>query len=342
MSLIIQHNLAAMNSSRMLNITTGQQAKSTEKLASGYRINRAADDAAGLSISEKIRKMVRGLDRASMNSMDGVSMVQIADGAMGEIHDMLQRGNVLAIQAANGTNSVSDREAIAKEMNQLCDEIDRISDRTKFNEVYVLKGEQVGVTSGDFTPSNEITIKEGDLPSWATINPETRSSGGMTQTIGGFASSTINFSQLTPGNVSDLVGAGFYTTCCTCDNHYSIEFVEGNTNTRKSSGYNYIYQIGIEGVSTGEELIDRIMEATKDSGTPGQPNGHYTIFNHESGDPNTLWIHDNRPARNRLFRQRGAFSVRESPMIQTIPSYAEGYLLPMAADSPSRPDPKRT
>ncbi|WP_026657299.1 flagellin N-terminal helical domain-containing protein [Butyrivibrio sp. AC2005] len=138
--MVIQHNLTAMNSNRMLGITTSGQAKSSEKLSSGYQINRAADDAAGLSISEKMRKQMRGLDRASTNADDGVSSVQTAEGALTEVHDMLQRMNELAVQAANGTNSESDRTAIQNEIKQLTTEIDRVAETTKFNETYLLKG----------------------------------------------------------------------------------------------------------------------------------------------------------------------------------------------------------
>ena len=140
--MVVQHNMQAANANRMLNVTTGQQAKSTEKLSSGYRINRAADDAAGLTISEKMRKQIRGLDQASTNAQDGVSSVQTAEGALTEVHSMLQRMNELATQAANGTNSKdSDRQAIQDEIDQLTTEIDRVSETTKFNETYLLKGE---------------------------------------------------------------------------------------------------------------------------------------------------------------------------------------------------------
>ena len=140
--MVVQHNMQAMNANRMLNITTGQQAKSTEKLSSGYRINRAADDAAGLTISEKMRKQIRGLDQASTNAQDGVSAVQTAEGALTEVHSMLQRMNELAVQAANGTNSKeSDRQAIQDEIDQLTTEIDRVAETTKFNEIYLLKGD---------------------------------------------------------------------------------------------------------------------------------------------------------------------------------------------------------
>ena len=139
--MVVQHNMQAANANRMLNVTTGQQAKSTEKLSSGYRINRAADDAAGLSISEKMRKQIRGLDKASSNAQDGVSSVQTAEGALTEVHSMLQRMNELATQAANGTNSTTDRSAIQDEMDQLTTEIDRVAETTKFNETYLLKGD---------------------------------------------------------------------------------------------------------------------------------------------------------------------------------------------------------
>ena len=139
--MVVQHNLTAMNSNRMLGVTTRAQAKSTEKLSSGYKINRAADDAAGLSISEKMRKQIRGLTQASSNAQDGISAVQTAEGALNEVQDMLQRMNELAVKAANGTNSEDDRNYIQDEVNQLIKEIDRVSTTTKFNETYLLKGD---------------------------------------------------------------------------------------------------------------------------------------------------------------------------------------------------------
>ena len=140
--MVVQHNLTAMNSNRMLGINTKSQAKSTEKLSSGYKINRAADDAAGLSISEKMRKQIRGLTQASANAQDGISTVQTAEGALGEVQDMLQRMNELAVKAANGTNSENDRDYIQNEIDQLTTEIDRVAETTKFNETYLLKGDK--------------------------------------------------------------------------------------------------------------------------------------------------------------------------------------------------------
>ena len=138
--MVVQHNMQAANSNRQLGITTSAQAKSTEKLSSGYRINRAADDAAGLSISEKMRSTIRGLERASTNAQDGISLVQTAEGALNETHSILQRMNELATQAANDTNTTVDRNAIQMEINQLASEIDRIQSTTQFNTMNLLDG----------------------------------------------------------------------------------------------------------------------------------------------------------------------------------------------------------
>ena len=158
--MVVQHNLTAMNSNRMLGITSGSQAKSTEKLSSGYKINRAADDAAGLSISEKMRKQIRGLTQASLNAEDGISAVQTAEGALNEVQDMLQRMNELAVKAANGTNSEDDRNYIQDEIDQLVTEIDRVATTTKFNETYLLKGENGGV-AGKLTYTDAAGVMTG-------------------------------------------------------------------------------------------------------------------------------------------------------------------------------------
>ena len=182
--MVVQHNLTAMNANRMLGITTGQQAKSSEKLASGYRINRAADDAAGLTISEKMRKQIRGLDRASTNAQDGVSAVQTAEGALTEVHSMLQRMNELAVQASNGTNSVGDRQALQNEIAQLTTEIDRVAETTKFNESYLLKGD--GTTVKEYMKAHDAGLKgtmTETLDSATFVIDELKS--GQQTTIGG-------------------------------------------------------------------------------------------------------------------------------------------------------------
>jgi len=159
--MVVQHNMRAMNSNRQLGLTTAAQAKSTEKLSSGYRVNRAADDAAGLAISEKMRRQVKGLTQASRNAQDGISAVQTAEGALAEVHDMLQRMNTLANQSANGTNTSVDRGYLDKEFQALKSEITRVASTTTFNEQNLLNGDfssgkalQVGAESGQ-----TITVK---------------------------------------------------------------------------------------------------------------------------------------------------------------------------------------
>ncbi len=160
--MVVQHNITAMNSNRMLGLTTKAQARSTEKLSSGYKINRAADDAAGLSISEKMRRQIRGLTQASANAQDGISCVQTAEGALNEVQDMLQRMNELAVKGENGTLTSTDRKYIHAEVKQLMSEIDRVQSTTTFNEQSLLdgsfknKGLQVGAESGQHIA---ITIK---------------------------------------------------------------------------------------------------------------------------------------------------------------------------------------
>ena len=186
--MVVQHNMQAMNANRMLNVTTSAQAKTTEKLSSGYKINRAADDAAGLSISEKMRKQIKGLDQASTNAQDGISAVQTAEGALTEVHSMLQRMNELAVQAANGTNSESDRSSIQDEIDQLTTEIDRVAETTKFNETYLLKGN--GKTST------------------ATIGAK---DAGITGTLTGVGSGTATFKMtaLKTGQSISIGGKGY-------------------------------------------------------------------------------------------------------------------------------------
>ena len=154
--MVVQHNLTAMNSNRMLGLTTNAQAKSTEKLSSGYKVNRAADDAAGLAISEKMRRQIKGLTQASANAQDGISCVQTAEGALNEVHDMLQRMNVLANQASNDTMTTVDRGYLDSEVQALISEIDRVASTTTFNEQNLLDGSftgknlQVGAEKGQF------------------------------------------------------------------------------------------------------------------------------------------------------------------------------------------------
>lgn len=167
--MIIQHNMASANTNRQLGITTGQLAKSTEKLSSGYRINRAGDDAAGLSISEKMRGQIRGLQQASTNAQDGISLIQTAEGALQETHSILQRMRELAVQASNATNVTADRQAIAKEVRALTCEISRIATQTEFNTMKLLSGKltdkklQIGANGNQSIKLSILNMKPGQL-----------------------------------------------------------------------------------------------------------------------------------------------------------------------------------
>ena len=204
--MVVQHNLTAMNSNRMLGITTKSQAKSTEKLSSGYKINRAADDAAGLSISEKMRKQIRGLSQASLNAQDGISAVQTAEGALNEVQDMLQRMNELAVKAANGTNSTDDRSYIQNEIDQLSTEIDRVAETTKFNEAYLLKGDK-NKAAGYSMSYNKLSTTQGAKAATATFVADSATSlyvGGAAPTKVTVASATT-CSDMIQDETNDLI-----------------------------------------------------------------------------------------------------------------------------------------
>ena len=180
--MVVQHNMSALNANRMLGVTSSAQSKSTEKLSSGYRINRAADDAAGLSISEKMRKQIKGLTQASTNAQDGISCVQTAEGALTEVHSMLQRMNELAVQASNGTMSEDDRQNVQDEVDQLISEIDRVSEATKFNETYLLKGDEnkTDITNTVYSKP-QMSLVEAAMASGSTLTAGTMSAAGVTE-----------------------------------------------------------------------------------------------------------------------------------------------------------------
>ena len=195
--MIVKHNITAMNSNRMLGLTTSSQAKSTEKLSSGYKINRAADDAAGLSISEKMRRQVRGLTQASANAQDGISVVQTAEGALNEVEDMLQRMNELAVKGENGTLTTSDRASIQAEIAQLMSEVDRVQSTTTFNEMNLLdgkfiKGIQVGAEAGQHI---DISIKNMSMTALASyIGTWTNGASGDSKLYGAITYNALNVS----------------------------------------------------------------------------------------------------------------------------------------------------
>ena len=283
--MVIQHNITAMNSNRQLGITTWMQAKSSEKLSSGYKINRAADDAAGLAISEKMRRQVRGLTQASANAQDGISLVQVADGAMAEVHDMLQRCNELAVKAANDTLTYQDRSYIQAEIDKIKEEVDAINGKTTFNEIYVLKGK---VTGGiDLGVSID---SDTQMPSWVAISDADGGymSGTYNDGTNNYVASKVDFSSFNGSDAmkNELAGTGFNTTCCTCTKHYSIKFNNGDGNSMETSGQHFIYNVDISDCSTGDDIVNKITAINT---------GHFTEF--KSGGNGILYVHDNRPGQ---------------------------------------------
>ncbi len=189
--MVVQHNLTAMNSNRMLGLTTATQAKSTEKLSSGYKINRAADDAAGLAISEKMRRQVRGLTQASANAQDGISAVQTAEGALAEVHDMLQRMTELAVKAANGTQTSDDLGYIDSEVQALKSEISRVATTTTFNEQSLL--------DGTFTGKALQVGAENDTSQRITVNISAMSASGI-----GLSATSVSTQSGAQGAIDDI------------------------------------------------------------------------------------------------------------------------------------------
>ena len=184
MAMIVQHNMSAMNANRMLGVTSSSLSKSTEKLSSGYRINRAADDAAGLSISEKMRSQIRGLNKASSNAQDGISLIQTAEGALNESHSILQRMRELSVQASNGTETDDDREAVQKEISQLQDELTRISSTTEFNTMKLLDG-----SLGSKSASSQGAVLTGT--NVATFSATGLDSNSVKKDLSGLAGTTV-------------------------------------------------------------------------------------------------------------------------------------------------------
>ena len=278
--MVIQHNLTAINSYRQLGITTGLHARSSEKLSSGYRINRAADDAAGLSISEKMRRQVRGLTQASSNAQDGISMVQVADGAMAEVHDMLQRGNELAVKAANDTLTQADRSYIQAEIDKIIEELDAINSKTTFNGIYVLKGK----STGGSTPGGADIEQGSKLPGWAAFsdNDGGKMSGKyQTDKVAG----KIDFSAFdgSAAKKAELAGKGFYSTCCTCDEHYSVKFNTDGNDTIETSGEHKIFNVDISSCNSADDLVNKIAALKTE---------HFTEY--ANGGNGTLIIYDKR------------------------------------------------
>lgn len=285
MGMLIRTNSPANFASRNLNKNTKNSNSALEKLAAGYKIIRAADDASGLAISEKMRVQITQLDTYSGNAENGISLIQTAEGALSEISDMLHRCVELATKAANGIYTQIERDIIQTEIDQIRSEIDRISDTAHFNKILLLKGPQTEII-------NNQPIIISTLPSWATLSGGGSLSDNYQVDSNIYSASYLDCSAFdlttNPNAIKDAVGKGFYTTCCTCTNHYSIEFTDSNKNSVQRSGRHFIYKVGIANAKTAEDIYDAIIGATNN----GRPNGHYTKF--VKTNDGRLIMHDNR------------------------------------------------
>lgn len=232
--MVVQHNMSAINANRMLNVTTSVQSKSTEKLSSGYRINRAADDAAGLSISEKLRSQIRGLNQASTNAQDGISLIQTAEGALNEQHAILQRMRELAVQASNGTETDDDREAVQNEIEQLQSELTRISETTEFNTMKLLDG-SMGSSSSSGVNVNASVNTNAQAASALTTNPPATAdftSGDITPpgsaSVGSKITYTVNYND-SNGEAKSLSVSLTYTSATSLKDEYGNTYTVSNT-----------------------------------------------------------------------------------------------------------------
>lgn len=265
--MVIAHNILAMNAQRQYGVVTSDKAKTTEKLSSGYKINRAADDAAGLSISEKMRSLIRGLDRGSDNIQDGISLVQIADGELAEVNDMLHRITELSVQSANGTNSESDRAAIQKEVSQIIAEIDRIHTTAKFNETYLFDGTDI-MPAGDGDDFGNLveckSVETGRMTEAYQIGSKWR------------PAAILDFSSINIANVGQLVGKDFSFSCSqSCSESFKFTFVNDDTpsswnSETKNQKTAHEYTINIKGCTKGSEVIRAIYNYVENNAPWGK------------------------------------------------------------------------
>lgn len=278
--MIIQHNIPAQNAGRIFGNVTRLKAKESERLGSGYRINRAADDAAGLSISEKLRTQIRGLGKAEDNIQHGISLLQTADGALGEIENVMQRMRELCVQGANDVYVDKDREAIQEELKNLSQGIDDILEHTEFNTKKILKlGEAY---------TNYVETVVAQLPPSVTLSGDLQLGAFQPFGSANYAFATMDFSAIrTAADVAVLLETGFHTTCCTCDNKYNIRFVDNSSQPAQNVGRNPVYDVNIDGMTNGAQVVEAIVKSVVTN--------HFTEFMVDPQNAYKLYIYDNRP-----------------------------------------------
>jgi Flagellin and related hook-associated proteins len=278
----VKNNIFAMNASRNLNITTGRKAKDAEKLSSGYRINRAADDAAGLSISEKMRKQIRGLSQGVDNSGDGISLCQVGDAALAEVHDMLHRITQLSIQSANGTMSDLERQDIQGEVAQLVSEIGRIGETTTFNGIHIF--DIAGKTKEELVQMDLIRSPSADAGYMSEIYKD----GSQY-----YPAVTMDFSAINAISVRKLYGKSFSFGCSqSCSETFKFTFINGNGSQSSVSNRwgttTHEYTIDIHGLTSGSQVLSAIFDYVcanppgPSSTSPYVPNGNRIQVSHSN------------------------------------------------------------
>ncbi|WP_158231624.1 flagellin [Sporosarcina sp. P18a] len=304
--MIINHNLSAINSYRNQQRNSQTTTDSIAKLSSGMRINQAADDSSGLAISEKMRGQIRGLEKAKQNITDGISLIQVAEGAMGEMQSLLQRARELSVQSSNDTNTDEDRNAMQNELLQIIKEVDVISNNTEFNGIKLLAGNTAG--GGSSGPSNSLADVVQSITSTGGIND--------TYTIDGidYASAVIDFSNLnTVNDVKSLAGKGVHYTCPTCHIAYSIKFVDGNPDTTRLDSTNPVMEVDITQIENGSDLVSKVISTAygqddfefipdknssdslpDNASLPSTATAFVTHFSKLGFDGTKLYIHDDR------------------------------------------------
>lgn len=300
--MVIQHNLSALNISRNMNLNNRIQDQTLQRLSSGFRINSSADDAAGLSISEKFRLMITGTEQAERNVLEGLNLINISEGAMQEIHTMLNRAVELSSLSSNGIYGQTERDALQNELDQLIQDIDRVSNSINYNGKLILKGNEKTIIT------NEVKYT-GTFPSWVTNTGGSLAGGQLLETFKTIetfqasdgttqnydiehAAAKFDFSAYTgtQAQKDELKLGGFYTTCFTCSDHYSIQFVDGTGSGMTTSGNHNIYTVGIDNINTAEDLVQSIVTALDG----GYPRRHFTKFTADPANAKNLIIYDDR------------------------------------------------
>ncbi|SFR75320.1 flagellin N-terminal helical domain-containing protein [Anaeromicropila populeti] len=293
--MIINHNLESINIYNHFKSISNNKAQSIEQLSTGYYINRSADNAAGLSISEKMRGQIRGLEQASKNTQDGISLIQTAEGGMNEIHSLLQRCRELSVKAANDVYTDDDRQLIQDEISLHLQEIDTIANETEFNEISLLAGRY---------DKEGYLVKSESLKNFVQ---DVTTSGGLTyrymfdgQT---YAGALVDFSNISSASdVAKLAENGFSYTCCTCDKVYSVRFVNGTPDTSHLNERNPIMEVDVSSLTNGTDLVNKIIETAYGTSShifdPSEQNSTTKFVDHFSqfsSDGAKLYIIDNRP-----------------------------------------------